>query len=174
MPKKKHIFFVGVLLLIVAAVCGITNANALLAADAKATKIVVEKHHHRMTLYENNNVLRVYRVALGRGDSSAKQYEGDNRTPEGWYVIDGKNNTSQFYKSLHISYPSPQDVVRAKTQSRSPGGAVLIHGLRNDLGWIGRLHVLKDWTRGCIGVTNDELDEIWRLVHVGTPIEIRQ
>jgi murein L,D-transpeptidase YafK len=103
----------------------------------------------------------------------AKEREGDNRTPEGNYLIDSKSSDSQFYKSLHISYPSAEDIARAKANGYSPGGAVLIHGLRNDLKWIGRLHVLKDWTRGCIAVTNEELDEIWRVVPIGTPIEIK-
>jgi len=110
----------------------------------------------------------------GRGDDDAKQQQGDNRTPEGHYIIDGKNEHSQFHKSLHISYPSPQDVAHAKSQGLSPGGAVMIHGLRNDLKWLGRLHLLIDWTQGCIAVTNNELDEIWRVVPMSTPIEITQ
>ncbi|HEX2584596.1 MAG TPA: L,D-transpeptidase family protein [Steroidobacteraceae bacterium] len=151
----------------------LAGSSASLPTGVRATKIVVDKSRHVMTLYANDTVLKTYQVALGRGDGMAKEREGDNRTPEGNYLIDSKSSDSQFYKSLHISYPSAENIARAKANGYSPGGAVLIHGLRNDLKWIGRLHVLKDWTRGCIAVTNEELDEIWRVVPIGTPIEIK-
>ncbi|MES1196160.1 MAG: L,D-transpeptidase family protein [Steroidobacter sp.] len=165
---------VSCVLLILAAVAWSLSATASLPEDVRATLIVVEKKKHLMTLYSSNAVLHVYHVALGRGDGSAKQREGDNRTPEGHYVIDAKNEHSAFYKSMHISYPSPENIVRARSQGVSPGGAVMIHGLRNDLKWLGPLHRLKDWTRGCIAVTDSEMDELWQMVNVGTPIEIKQ
>lgn len=170
---KKYIIIVCVLLVGIG-LLSFADSPSTLPGGSKVTKIVVEKRRHLMTLYANNQVLRIYHIALGRGDDAAKQQEGDDRTPEGLYVIDGKNNNSQFYKSLHISYPSHEDVARAKSQGHSPGGAVMIHGLRNDLKWIGKLHRLKDWTRGCIAVTNEEMDEIWNVVPVGTAIEIRR
>jgi len=168
---KKYLIACSVIVTLVVAVWS-TYVPTSVPDNVKATTIIVEKHRHMMTLYDGDKVLAAYRVALGRGDGGAKQQEGDNRTPEGHYVIDGKNDHSQFYKSLHISYPSLDDVARAKSQGISPGSAVMIHGLRNDLQWLGRLHLLKDWTRGCIAVTNKELDEVWRTVPIGTPIEI--
>jgi murein L,D-transpeptidase YafK len=99
--------------------------------------------------------------------------QGDHKTPEGIYILDRRNPRSQFYKSIHISYPSQQDRARAKTQGVSPGGDIYLHGLPNGYGWIGQGHRLKDWTDGCIAVTNEEIDEIWRTVPDGTPIEIR-
>ena len=149
------------------------SSSQSLANNVTATLVVVEKQKHVMTLYAHDNILRTYHVSLGRGDDSAKQREGDNRTPEGQYIIDAKNDHSQFYKALHISYPSKGDIGRAKTGGYSPGGAVMIHGLRHDLAWLGSLHRLRDWTRGCIAVTNAEMDEIWNVVPVGTPIEIK-
>lgn len=161
------------LLLISAGIVWMEIAASPLPPNAKATSIVVEKSKHLMTVYSHNVVLRTYHVSLGRSDSAAKQQEGDNRTPEGHYIIDAKNAQSPYYKSLHISYPSVDDLVRAKAQGVSPGGAVMIHGLRNDLKWLGPLHRFKDWTRGCVAVTDTEMDEIWQMVDVGTPIEIR-
>jgi len=169
---KKYIVIASVLL-VVSLVLLLDGAVTALPSDARATRIVVEKHLHLMTLYSNNKVLRIYHVALGRGDEGPKQREGDNRTPEGSYVIDGKSERSGFYKSLHISYPSADDVARAKSQGAPPGGAVMIHGLRNDLRWLGSLHRLKNWTRGCIALTNREIDEVWHAVPIGTPIEIK-
>ncbi|HVY23201.1 MAG TPA: L,D-transpeptidase family protein [Steroidobacteraceae bacterium] len=145
-----------------------------LPLNSKATSIVIEKHKHLMTVYSRDRILRTYRVSLGRGDDGPKQQEGDNRTPEGRYFIDARNEYSQFYRSLHISYPSAVDVARAKRKGVSPGGAVMIHGLRRGLAWLGPLHRLVDWTKGCVAVTNSQMDELWLVVNVGTPVEIRQ
>ncbi len=102
-----------------------------------------------------------------------KDTEGDNKTPEGIYTIDSRNNKSRYHLSLHISYPNPKDIQHARTLGVSPGGNIMIHGIMNGLGWIGRLHRWFDWTKGCIGVTNPEIDEIARLVPNGTMVEIR-
>lgn len=99
--------------------------------------------------------------------------EGDGKTPEGLYVIDYRNQRSQFHLSLHVSYPRPEQVARAKKKGISPGGMIMIHGLRNGAGFLGRFHRLADWTTGCIAVTNEEIEEIWRVVPDGTSIEIR-
>jgi murein L,D-transpeptidase YafK len=102
-----------------------------------------------------------------------KEREGDARTPEGLYAIDAKNDRSAYHKALHVSYPNAADRERAKSLGVSPGGAIMIHGLPNGIGWVGAGHRLYDWTLGCIAVTNDEIDEIWKTVPVCTPIEIR-
>ncbi len=88
------------------------------------------------------------------------------------YTIDSRNVKSRYHLSLHISYPSPQDVERAKQQGVPPGGNIMIHGIMNGFGWLGEYHSRLDWTRGCIAVTNKEIDEIGRLVPDGTPVEI--
>ncbi|HTM15980.1 MAG TPA: L,D-transpeptidase family protein, partial [Terracidiphilus sp.] len=99
--------------------------------------------------------------------------EGDALTPEGHYVIDAKYEHSKYHKALHVSYPSAEDRRRAARQGVSPGGAIMIHGLPNGKGWVGARHRLFDWTLGCIAVTDEEIDEVYTLVPVGTPVEIR-
>lgn len=136
-------------------------------------KVQIEKKDRRLTLLSKGQPLKVYKVALGRNPDGPKEKEGDNKTPEGFYTIDSRNTKSSYHFSLHISYPNLQDIQRAKQQGVSPGGNIMIHGIRNGLGWIGKFHKKLDWTKGCIAVTNDEIDEIGRLVANGTPVEIK-
>ncbi len=126
-----------------------------------------------MELRANGNVIRTYKVALGQGGLAPKQREGDARTPEGRYVIDARNAASAYHKALHISYPNSDDRRRATQLGVRPGGDVMIHGLPNGKGWVGPAHRLYDWTLGCIAVTDQEIDEIWDMVPIGTPVEIR-
>jgi murein L,D-transpeptidase YafK len=102
-----------------------------------------------------------------------KEREGDRRTPEGQFIIDHRNPMSAFHLSLHISYPTPADRARARALGYSPGGEVMIHGVSRSFVWLGRAQQLFDWTAGCIAVSDDEIDEIARVVPDGTPIEIR-
>ncbi len=125
-----------------------------------------------MTLMHGAHVLKTYKVALGAEPVGAKQREGDHKTPEGIYVIDSRNSASRFHLSLHISYPSPADRERAHKLGVAPGGAIMIHGLEPKYAYLGSLHRQTDWTDGCIAVTNAEIEEIWRLVPVGTPVEV--
>ena len=118
-------------------------------------------------------VLKTYKIALGTEPVGPKTQQGDHRTPEGSYILDFRNTHSQFYKSIHITYPNPADRAQARKRGVSPGGSIMIHGLPNGWGRIGKMHLQRDWTDGCIAVTNEEMDEIWRLVPDGTPIEIK-
>jgi murein L,D-transpeptidase YafK len=138
-----------------------------------ADKIILNKTERKLYLMSNNEVLKTYKVALGSHPIGPKSQEGDGKTPEGLYVIDRHNPNSSFHLSLHVSYPSPDDLVAAQRAGVRPGGDIMIHGTRNGLGWLGLFHRLIDWTQGCIAVTNTEIDEIWALVPDGTPIEIR-
>ncbi|HVN92516.1 MAG TPA: L,D-transpeptidase family protein [Terracidiphilus sp.] len=131
------------------------------------------KHDHKLELLKDGKVIRTYKVALGRGGLAPKEREGDERTPEGHYIIDSRNADSRFYKALHISYPDAEDRARAAKLGVSPGGAIMIHGLPNGMAWIGSAHRLYDWTQGCIALTDSEMDEVWNLVPAGTPVEIR-
>jgi murein L,D-transpeptidase YafK len=139
----------------------------------KADSILILKNEHVLKLLAGGKVIRTYKVALGSGGLAPKEREGDGRTPEGHYVIDAHNAVSHYHKALHVSYPNPEDRARAAKLGVSPGGAIMIHGLPNGMGAIGAAHRLYDWTLGCIAVTDDEIDEIWNLVPVGTPVEIR-
>lgn len=148
--------------------------HPLAAVNAvKADKILIKKKARMLTLFSKGHIIKSYRVALGRTPEGAKEMEGDNKTPEGAYTIDFRNTKSNYHLALHISYPNTQDIQRAKLQGVSPGGNIMIHGIRSGLGWIGKFHRKLDWTKGCIAVTNDEIDEIGRLVANGTSVEIR-
>lgn len=143
------------------------------AAEERADRVVVLKAQRELQLWAGGRLLRTYKVALGGEPVGAKQQQGDHKTPEGKYVLDSRNPKSQFYKSIHISYPNAADRARTRRMGVSPGGAIMIHGLPNGFGAVGAAHRLRDWTDGCIAVTNQEMDEIWRLVRDGTPIEIK-
>jgi len=158
--KKRH-------LLCVAAI-----AVAALAAQAQtAEKVVVWKQQRKLELHRAGEVIRTYRVALGGAPVGHKTQQGDQKTPEGSYTIDFRNARSQFYKSLHISYPNAADRAQARRRRVHPGGDIFIHGLGRG-STVGAAHAERDRTLGCIAVTNEEIDEIWRLVPDGTPIEI--
>jgi len=147
--------------------------SAATATSHQADKIIVVKSAHTMTLLSGDKVLKTYKVALGGVPSGPKRVEGDHKTPEGSYIIDSRNPQSQFHLSLHISYPSAADQQRARAIGARPGGAIMIHGLAKPFAYLGALHRQTDWTDGCIAVTNAEIEEIWRLVPVGTRVEIR-
>lgn len=135
--------------------------------------ILVKKSQRKMHLIIDNQPYRTYSISLGGNPVGHKQREGDNRTPEGDYYIDWRNPNSAFHLSLRISYPNEDDQARAEAQGDSPGGMIMIHGEGESEGRGGRLSRRKDWTQGCIAVTNREMEEIWQMVADGTPISIR-
>jgi murein L,D-transpeptidase YafK len=149
----------------------LTPSNQLVGLE-KADRVVVLKSERRMALMRGDQVLEVFKVALGRYAKGQKQREGDQRTPEGSYVLDEKNAKSKFYRAIKISYPTAQQAAVARQHGLRPGGMVEIHGLPN--GWTARQlnHPSFDWTDGCIAVTNAEMDRVWARVDAGTPIEI--
>jgi murein L,D-transpeptidase YafK len=149
------------------------SASQLPTNTPPADTIVVVKSNHTMTLYAKGRALRTYKIALGRGSGAAKQREGDHNTPEGSYIIDAKNEHSHFHRALHVSYPNADDRRRAQGLSENPGGDIMIHGIKNGFGWLGKLQSRVDWTDGCIAVTDDEIDEVWKMVPVGTIVRIQ-
>ena len=136
-------------------------------------RIVIEKNARRLKLISQGEVLKSYNIALGGNPIGPKERQGDNKTPEGTYVIDGRNEDSRFHLSLHISYPNERDKNRAKKLGVSPGGDIMIHGIKNGFSWIGDAHTQVDWTKGCIAVTDEEIEEISKLAPNGTIVEIR-
>lgn len=138
-----------------------------------ADRVVVLKNERTLQLLRQGTVVGTYRVALGGSPIGPKKQQGDHKTPEGVYVLDSRNAHSSYYKSIHISYPSARDRAQAQRNHVSAGGDVFMHGLPNGYKWIGNKHRLRDWTDGCVAVTDEEMDEIWRAVPDGTPIEIR-
>jgi murein L,D-transpeptidase YafK len=144
-----------------------------LPAGTTIDRIVVEKSARRLSISLDTNQIKTYRIALGANPVGAKQEEGDMKTPEGIYRIDGRNPQSAFHLALHISYPSHVDNVRASARGVSAGSDIMIHGIRNGQGWIGVFHRWKDWTAGCIALTDEEIEELWRVTPDGTTVEIR-
>jgi tetratricopeptide (TPR) repeat protein len=138
-----------------------------------ADRILIEKKDRRLTLFAKGNVIKTCKIALGGNPDGPKVKQGDNKTPEGIYVIDSRNKDSRYHLSLHISYPNEEDKKRAKKLGVSPGGDIMIHGIMNGYSWVGDSHTESDWTKGCIAVTDEEIEEIDKLTPDGTVVEIR-
>lgn len=173
MPKKR---FLSVILLSVAMSLFSLDLRAAdypaPAQRVKADLVQVDKSKRRMYLLDEGRIIREFRIALGKSPKGHKQQEGDQRTPEGRYYLDYVSEQSSFYRSMNISYPNQQDIMRAELMGVSPGGAIKIHGLKDD--YRGRPEYIQsfDWTNGCIALTNREMDEFLSLVDSGTPIDI--
>ena len=144
-----------------------------LPAHIRIDKLVVMKSERTMYAYSKGKLVKVYHVAIGKNAVGDKEYEGDRRTPEGSYYIEDKNPNSGYHKNLGISYPDKTDLREARAKGVPAGGDVKIHGLKNGRGLLGKFHRLRNWTAGCIAVTNEEMDELYNAVAIGTPIIIR-
>src|SRR4030042_4077098 len=138
-----------------------------------ADRILIEKSARRLMLISQGEVLKSYKIALGGNPIGPKERQGENKTPEGTYVIDGRNKDSRFHLSLRISYPNERDKNRAKELGVSPGGDIMIHGIKNGFSGVGVAPTGGDWTKGCIAVTDEEIEEISKLAPNGTIVEIR-
>jgi len=143
------------------------------SASAKVDHVLVLKQKRILQLLHGHNVVKEYKVALGSSPTGPKTQQGDHKTPEGDYVLDSRNLHSQYYKSIHISYPTMEQRSAARKRGVSAGGDVFVHGLPNSYHGPQAANPLYDWTDGCIAVTDREMDEIWNVVADGTPIEIR-
>ncbi len=133
-------------------------------------KIVIRKAERYMLLLHRGEIVRSYRISLGGNAIGHKQQRGDRRTPEGAYVIDGRNPQSRFHLSLRISYPNARDRQSAAAHGVDPGGDIYIHGLPNGMGAAVAAFLGRDWTDGCIAVSDAEIREIFRSVRDGTPV----
>ena len=139
----------------------------------KANKVVVLKSERKLQLFEDEKLLKTYSISLGFSPEGHKVQEGDGKTPEGNYLIDARYKSKRFHRALHISYPNEKDILNAKKLGVSPGGDIMIHGLKKGMSWTGFFHTLFDWTNGCIAVTNSEIEEIWEVVPNNTLIIIK-
>lgn len=154
-----------------------TPTNSLKASKSLCKQrlidtIIIQKSKRTMKLYQGLELIKEYKVSLGFEPKGHKEEEGDGKTPEGEYKIIHKNPHSKFHKSLQISYPSICDTKAAQKRGVSPGNHIMIHGLKKEYSKLGKLHLLKNWTHGCIAVTNSEIDEIWNITPIGTKIFI--
>lgn len=146
--------------------------NRQLTVHDRADYILVDKSHRILHLFNENGLLKPYRVALGKKPVGAKRCSGDGKTPEGIYHIQFKNTQSDYHLSLKVNYPSADDIQESKKIGCDPGGDIMVHGLPNDP--FKRLFINhpKDWTQGCVAVTNKEIEEIFDAVDGGINIEI--
>lgn len=148
------------------------NGMALRGQDLPlVTRVAVYKAERRMDLMRGNEVVRTFRVSLGLMPAGHKERAGDFRTPEGRYYLTRRNARSDFFMSIQVSYPNDRDLARARANGWDPGGSIMIHGLPNRLkrepDYYGR-----DWTDGCIALSNSDMVEIWLLTNNNTPIDI--
>lgn len=138
----------------------------------QADRVTIYKSQRRLVLTREDQTLNEYVVALGRNEGP-KERAGDGKTPEGAYRVDARcDRESQYHRSLHLSYPNDQDLACAQALGVDPGGGISIHGIREDLWFVGRLHRLFNWTRGCIGLCDQEIEDVWRAVPDHTPVHI--
>lgn len=138
-----------------------------------ADSVLVIKSEARLYLMREGRELGSFKVAFGSNPKGHKQEQGDERTPEGRYILDHKNPHSKYYKSIHISYPNAQDRANARLRGVDPGGDIMIHGQANGYERFSFIAQLFNWTNGCIALSNSDMDVVWQAVIPGTPIEIR-
>ena len=149
-----------------------TPSETPLPEDAVIDRLVVHKSKRTMSAYSQGKLLKTYPISLGKQPVGHKHFEGDGKTPEGKYRINERNPNSGYHKNLGVSYPNEADKAYAAAQGKSPGGLIKIHGMINGWGFIGKKHLQKDWTNGCIAVTDEEIDELYRSVKHNAEIEI--
>jgi murein L,D-transpeptidase YafK len=138
-----------------------------------ADRVIVDKSDRELHLLQNGEIFRTFEIALGIRPTGDKEYEGDFRTPEGTYLLDMRNPNSEFFLSIHVSYPNGQDIREARTKGLDPGGAIMIHGQPNEPSRSENYYRTQDWTNGCIAVSNSDMIDIWLMTPDNTPIEIR-
>jgi murein L,D-transpeptidase YafK len=148
-------------------------ASAAQAGDFPiADKVVVEKEHRKLHLMSNGEIFRTFDIALGVAPIGDKEREGDQKTPEGLYSLDTRNPDSDYFLSIHISYPSRADRTSARRNGYDPGGAIMIHGQPNVRTYSAAYYRKEDWTNGCIAVSNSDMIDIWLMTPNEIPIEI--
>jgi len=145
-----------------------------LKSDVKIDYIEVIKHKRIMTLYQNSIPIKSYVIGLGLNPIGKKRFEGDMKTPEGLYFIDAKNPKSLYYLNLGISYPNNDDIDYAKHKGKQAGGDIKIHGFPNGDESVKPGEAIEDWTYGCIAVSNESIEELYKIIEINTPINIKK
>ena len=154
---------------------GVISASPILLANdfPVAEKVIVEKQKRKLHLIRNDEIFRTFDIALGIAPVGDKETEGDFKTPEGTYTLDTRNPNSDFFLSIHISYPNSKDRREARAKGIAPGGQIMIHGQPNEPTYSAAYYKKQDWTNGCIAVSNSDMIDIWLMTQNDTPIEIR-
>ena len=164
--SRKHVIFAVLALLF-------SQGNLHAGNFPVADRIVVEKAERKLYLLRGGETFRTFEIALGIRPQGDKEHEGDFKTPEGIYWLDTRNPHSEFFLSIHVSYPNVDDVRRARSKGLQPGGAIMIHGQPNEPTRSEVYYRTQDWTNGCIAVSNSDMIDIWLMTPDNTPIEIR-
>jgi murein L,D-transpeptidase YafK len=154
------------------AVLGAAPTPASAAAIEMADRVIVRKSERRLLLMRGERVLRSFDVALGLSPTGHKEREGDFRTPEGNYLLAGRNANSDFFLAIQVNYPGPGDLRRASEEGVDPGGLIMIHGQPNRPTKPLEYYRTRDWTNGCIAVSNADMVDIWLMTPDNTPIQI--
>jgi murein L,D-transpeptidase YafK len=165
MTKIRNIAGCGFLVL----AAGMTSAGEFPMAD----QVVIDKSDRVLHLIDDGEILRTFEIALGLAPEGDKKKEGDFKTPEGSYSLDTRNPNSDFFLSIHVSYPDASDRREANTTGDAPGGSIMIHGQPNEPTRSETYYRTQDWTNGCIAVSNSDMIDIWLMTTPNTPIEIR-
>ena len=166
-------------LTLILTVIAIAGGNALLPAAVVASdfpmadKVLVEKGARKLHLLKNGVPFRTFDIALGLVPEGDKEMEGDQKTPEGTYLLDGRNPDSDYFLSIHISYPNATDRAEARKMGVNPGGAIMIHGQPNRPNYSAAYYAREDWTNGCIAVSNSDMIDIWLMTPDNVAIEIQ-
>ena len=132
----------------------------------EVSQVQVHKAERKLYLLHGDKVLKSFDIGLGFVPQGHKQFEGDGKTPEGLYYISHKNPDSNYHLSLRVSYPNDADRAFAAAAGKPPGGDIFIHGGPND-----RVSG-RDWTFGCVAVSDREIEVIYSMIKPGRPIYI--
>jgi murein L,D-transpeptidase YafK len=146
--------------------------DAKIQKGTKIDKIVVNKSIRELNTYSKGEIIKKFKISIGKHPIGKKEFEGDYKTPEGLYSISSKGPHKLYHKYLYVSYPNKNDILNARRYKKEVGGQILIHGLPKSYTAFGKFHRFIDWTKGCMAITNKEMDELYDAVAVGTPIEI--
>jgi murein L,D-transpeptidase YafK len=155
---------------LILALCLSVTASA--ADFPLADKVLVEKGKRQLHLLKNGVPFRTFKIALGLAPEGDKEREGDQKTPEGIYLLDARNPESDYFLSIHISYPNAADRAEARKLGVNPGSAIMIHGQPNNPTFSQAFYAREDWTNGCIAVSNSDMIDIWLMTPDSVPIEI--
>lgn len=169
MHAKRKFVSLGIVAVLLALAAAEGSAGDFPIADL----VVVEKAKRKLHLVDDGKPFRTFDIALGIRPEGDKRQEGDFRTPEGRYILDSRNPNSEFFLSIHVSYPNQQDRREARSKGVDPGGAIMIHGQPNEPSRSEAYYRTQDWTNGCIAVSNSDMIDIWLMIGDNTPIEIR-
>jgi murein L,D-transpeptidase YafK len=138
----------------------------------KIDKIIVYKSKRELSTYANGSLIKTFKISIGKNSIGKKEFKDDYKTPEGKYFISSKAPHPLYHKYLYVSYPNKSDLLNAKKLKKDVGGQILIHGLHKKYALLGNFHRFRDWTKGCMALTNNEIDDLYDAVNVKTPIEI--